>query len=53
LAYRLTRWKKILHFNFLYWMARTFPDAARKDMITHVGKELGQGYDIEKHFTPK
>jgi monooxygenase len=52
-AYRATRWKKILHFNFLYWMARTFPDLARKDMITNVGKELGKGYDIDKHFTPK
>jgi monooxygenase len=53
LAYKATRWKKILHFNFLYWMARTFPDLARKDMITNVGKELGKGYDIDKHFTPK
>ena len=53
LAYRATRWKKILHFNFLYWMARTFPDAAKKDMIQNVGKELGKGYDLDKHFTPK
>jgi cation diffusion facilitator CzcD-associated flavoprotein CzcO len=53
LAYKATRWKKILHFNFLYWMARTKPELAKKDMITNVGKELGKGYDIDKHFTPK
>lgn len=53
LAYRATRWKKILHFNFLYWMAITFPNLAKKDMIGGVGKELGKGYDIDKHFTPK
>jgi monooxygenase len=53
LAYKMTRWKKILHFNFLYWMARTYPDLARKDMIKNVGKELGEGYDLGKHFTPK
>jgi cation diffusion facilitator CzcD-associated flavoprotein CzcO len=52
-AYRATRWKKILHFNFLYWMARTFPEVAKKDMIQNVGKALGQGYDLDKHFTPK
>jgi monooxygenase len=53
LAYKVTRWKNVLHFNFLYWMARTKPELAKKDMITNVGKELGKGYDIDKHFTPK
>jgi monooxygenase len=52
-AYKLTRWKKVLHFNFLYWMARNKPELAKKDLLGGVAKELGKGYDIDKHFTPK
>jgi monooxygenase len=53
LAYKLTRWKKVLHFNFLYWMARNKPELAKKDMLSGIAKELGKGYDIDKHFRPK
>ncbi len=51
-AYTLTRWKKILLGMYGYFMARKRPEQVKEYLIGLVGDELGDGFDIEKHFTP-
>ena len=52
LAYRLTRWKNTTLQQFIYWRSRVAPDAVKVSLLKVVRRELGPGYDVEKHFTP-
>ncbi|MFT4568685.1 MAG: monooxygenase [Saprospiraceae bacterium] len=52
LAYSISRWRKILFQRFSYAIARKYPKTMKRLLIKGVKKELGEGYDIEKNFTP-
>ncbi|MDB5702094.1 MAG: NAD(P)/FAD-dependent oxidoreductase [Sphingomonadales bacterium] len=51
-AYGITRWKNVLLGSFLFNLARKKPAAFRKRLIEMVHAQLGQDYDVGKHFTP-
>ena len=53
LAYKLNRSRKIRVGNFFYKFAKKYPVFMANLMKKGVKKELGDLYDIEKHFTPK
>ncbi len=52
LAYKINRWKNILFSQFFYWLNRTYPKIMKKRLINGVRQQLGEEYEIEKHFTP-
>lgn len=51
-AYAITRWKNIRLSQYVYARSRTKPEKLKKMLLDMVRKELGPGYDVEKHFTP-
>ena len=51
-AYWITRKKNIFRQGFVYKKTRTKPDEVKKLLLQAVQEELGEDYDIEKHFTP-
>ena len=53
LAYGLTRWKNVLMGRFFFWLARTYPDAIKRRLLDELPAQLPEGFDIEKHLTPK
>jgi len=53
LAYGLTRWKNVLFQMFFFNMARKRPDRVKDRLIGMVKEQLPEGYDVEKHFTPR
>jgi monooxygenase len=52
LAYDITRWKNISLGNLFYGRTRTHPEKVKAMLLDRVRKELGDDYDVEKHFTP-
>ena len=52
-AYQLTRWKNVLMGRFFFWLARTYPDAIKRRLLDELPAQLPEGFDIEKHLTPK
>ncbi len=52
LAYSITRWKNVLIQQFFYRLTRKHPDKAKARIIDMVRDELGEGYDVDTHFTP-
>lgn len=53
LAHSLVRWKNVLVNMYFYTLMRTRPALARRNLISLVRKELGPGYDVDTHFTPR
>ena len=53
LAYAITRWKNITLQQWMYRRSRTAPEKVKKQLLKWVRKELGNDYDVEKHFTPR
>jgi monooxygenase len=53
LAYGIARWQHVLLQQFFYRLSRARPEKVKKLMLDAVKKELGPGYDVETHFTPK
>jgi cation diffusion facilitator CzcD-associated flavoprotein CzcO len=53
LAYQLVRWKNVLFGMLMFLLARKFPAFARSQMIGRVRAELGPGFDVDSHFTPR
>lgn len=51
-AYAITRWKNVTLQQFSFRLARKRPALAKRLLLKWVQKELGPGYDVEKHFTP-
>lgn len=51
-AYDLIRWKNIQLQNFFYKRSRKNPQKMKEFLIKQVRKQLGENFDIEKHFTP-
>ncbi len=52
-AYWMTRWKNVLLQMYFYNLARKKPEGAKKRLIEMAKAELGDGIDMEKHFTPR
>lgn len=52
LAYFLTRWKNVFASQALFQVSRRAPRFAKKYLVGNVRKELGEGYDVDTHFTP-
>jgi len=52
LAYFLTRWRYVLLGMFFFNYCRRNPEKAKTLILGGVRNELGQAYDVEKHFTP-
>jgi cation diffusion facilitator CzcD-associated flavoprotein CzcO len=52
-AYFLTRWKNILMGNFFYNRCVKNPEKVKEMLINGVRDHLGEGYDIDTHFTPR
>jgi cyclohexanone monooxygenase len=53
LAYFVTRWRVIAESMFLYHMARKHPDEAKRRIVSLVRRDLGPGFDVATHFTPR
>ena len=51
-AYAITRWKNITIQQFMYRQTRKRPRMMKRFLLRRVRKELGEDYDVEKHFTP-
>ena len=51
-AYALTRWKNVEMQRFFFNRTRTQPQKVKAKLLEMVRQELGDDYDIEKHFTP-
>jgi len=53
LAYTLIRWRNVLFGMLFFLLARKLPGVARRQIIERVRAELGPGYDVDTHFTPR
>ncbi len=51
-VYPLVRWKNILAGMFFYWLFRTRPEQTKQFFIKEIKSELGDDFDVAKHFTP-
>ena len=51
-TYFLIRWKNILFHSLTFFLARKYPDDTKNRILDMVKNELGEDYDVEKHFTP-
>ncbi len=52
-AHRIVRWKNILISMGIYQLSRRAPDLARRVLKKEATKSLPQGYDVDKHFSPR
>ena len=52
LAYKLIRAKNVWFQRYIYQQTREQPEKMRARLINMVRKQLGAGFDVEKHFTP-
>lgn len=53
LAYALVRWKNVLRGQYFYRLMRWQPALARRSLLKLVREQLGPGYDVATHFTPR
>ena len=51
-AYAITRWKNIALQRWFYGRTRKAPEKVRRQLLKWVRDELGDDFDVEKHFTP-
>ena len=51
-AYALTRWKNIGLQRWFYGRTRKAPEKVKRTLLKWVRAELGEDFDVEKHFTP-
>ena len=51
-VYRLVRWKRVALQIFVFNLSRRKPHFVKKLLLGEVRKQLGEDYDIAKHFTP-
>lgn len=52
-AYGITRWKNVLLGMLFYQLSRRRPEKVKQQIIGLIRRQLGQGFDVEKHFTPR
>jgi monooxygenase len=53
LAYWLVRWKNVLIQTVFYQLSRRRPQAIKRFIRRGVERALPEGYDVDKHFTPR
>ena len=51
-TYFVIRWKNILRTSLGFYLSRKYPDKVKEKLINLVREELGEDFDVEKHFTP-
>jgi monooxygenase len=51
-AYKINRFRMILFQRFSYAFSRRFPGAMKKALRKQLEGRFGDGFDIDKHFTP-
>ncbi|MDA9610419.1 NAD(P)/FAD-dependent oxidoreductase [Pseudomonadota bacterium] len=51
-TYFMIRWKNILRTIIGFYLSRKYPERIKERLINLVREELGQDFDVEKHFTP-
>ena len=52
-AYKLSRWKNVAYMLNVYQLAQRYPNFMKAGIIKKISKELGPGYDVATHFTPR
>jgi cation diffusion facilitator CzcD-associated flavoprotein CzcO len=52
-AYKLSRWKNVGFMIYIYQFSQRFPNFMKKGIVKKVSEELGPGYDVQTHFTPR
>jgi monooxygenase len=52
-AHTAVRWKNVLRMMVAYRISRRYPKFMRGLIKAGVRKELGRGYDVNKHFSPR
>ena len=52
-AYELTRFKNVAMQNYFYKQSRSAPEKVRNQLLRLVKQLLPDGYDVDKHFTPR
>ena len=52
ISYFLVRWKNILYQSYTYFIAKKFPKKLKNQLIQRIKNELGNNFNVEKHFTP-
>ena len=53
LTYFLIRWKNVLRTSLGFYLSRKYPSKVKERLINLVREELGENFDVEKHFTPR
>jgi monooxygenase len=53
MAYGLARWKQVLLGMYFFRLCRQRPAVASKLLLSGVRAQLGPGYDVARHFTPR
>jgi cation diffusion facilitator CzcD-associated flavoprotein CzcO len=53
LAHRIARWRSLMQSMYLFVVARRQPAATRGAILALTRSELGPGFDVERHFTPR
>lgn len=51
-AYSLTRIKNVLQAILIFQLSRRWPDWVKKGVLKAIQDELGEDFDVEKHFSP-
>ncbi|WP_448664874.1 flavin-containing monooxygenase [Sphingomonas sp. CJ20] len=52
-AYAVTRWKNVLLQQYVFRLARKHPAKVKERIVGMVRDQLGAGYDVATHFTPR
>ena len=52
-AYTATRWKNVVQQSILYQACRKLPHRMRGTLTSLVRRQLPEGYDVDKHFSPR
>jgi len=52
-AYKLSRWKNVAFMIYVYQLAQRLPNFVKTGLVKKVQQELGPGYDVATHFTPR
>ena len=52
ITYFLIRWKNILFQSLTFYLARKYPENTKNRILDMVRNEIGNDFDVEKHFTP-
>jgi monooxygenase len=52
-AYTATRWKNVVQQSVLYQACRKLPQRMRKTLMGLAKRQLPEGYDVDKHFSPR